>query len=106
VAFLPEELAGAEEGFCSADISAYIRKECWSELTWVLELPPNDTVPLVKFQRKITMALNPFGVICVFMGQRTLSRTKQKPTWIHGCFRRWANGNGFFEVGISTITVT
>ena len=45
VALLPEELAGTEEGLR------------------VLELPPDDGVPLVQLQWKVTVAVNPFCVV-------------------------------------------
>lgn len=45
--------------------SSVARKQIrtYIELTRVLELPTDYTVPLVKFQRKITMTSNPFSVI-------------------------------------------
>ena len=45
VAFLPEELARAEE---------------W---LWVFEFPTNNAVPLVEFEWEVAMTSNPFGVV-------------------------------------------
>ena len=43
VAFLPEELAGSEEGL------------------GLLELPAHDVAPLVELEREIAVRLNPLG---------------------------------------------
>lgn len=45
VAFLPEELARAEE---------------W---LWVFEFPTNNAVPLVEFEWEVAMTSDPFGVV-------------------------------------------
>lgn len=50
VAFLPEELAGAEEGL------------------WVLEFPADDGVPLVEFEGEVAVGADPFGVVGVHDG--------------------------------------
>lgn len=50
VAFLPEKLAGTEEGLR------------------MLEFPADDRVPLVKFERKIAVGTDPFGVVGVHDG--------------------------------------
>lgn len=50
VAFLPEELAGAEEGL------------------WVLEFPADNRVPLVELKGKIAVGADPFSVIGVHDG--------------------------------------
>ncbi|KAJ8073830.1 hypothetical protein PM082_012108 [Marasmius tenuissimus] len=63
VAFLPEEFS------------------CTEERLGVLEFPTDDAVPLVEFQREITMTLDPFGVVGV-----------------HGRFRSRTDGDGFLEV--------
>lgn len=67
VAFLPEELASAEEGLR------------------VLEFPTDDRVPLVKFEREITVGADPFGVVRV-----------------HDSFRSGTDRNVFFEFGAAT----
>lgn len=45
VALLPQELASTEERL------------------WVLELPTDDAVPLIELQWKVTVALNPLGIV-------------------------------------------
>lgn len=50
VAFLPEELAGAEEGL------------------WVLEFPADDGVPLVELEGEVAVGADPFGVVGVHDG--------------------------------------
>lgn len=67
VAFLPEELACAKEGLR------------------VLELPADDRVPLVQFEREIAMGTDPFGVVGV-----------------HGSFGGGTDCNRLFEVGLTT----
>lgn len=64
VALLPEELSGSEKRL------------------GVLELPPNNRVPLVQLQRQVTMASDPFGVVRV-----------------HNSFRRGTDGNLSLERG-------
>lgn len=66
VTLLPQVLAGAKEGFCGARISeSELCQEQW-RLTRVLKFPSDDAVPLIEFQRKIAMALDPFGVVWLY----------------------------------------
>lgn len=65
VTFLPEELSGSEERLYRTKsvlgLEIKLHKE-W-ERTGVLELPSNDRVPLVQSERKISMTLDPLGVV-------------------------------------------
>jgi hypothetical protein len=55
--------------------------------TRIFELPPDDAVPLVEFQRKVTMTSNPFCVVLsddqqgekLFESMRTYMDTSQSP---------------------------
>jgi len=66
VAFLPEELASAEERL------------------GIFELPTDNRVPLVEFERKIAVRTDPFGII-----------------WVHSSLGCRANSDRFFEVGLT-----
>jgi len=67
MAFLPEEFTGTQERL------------------GVFEFPTDDRVPLVEFEREVTVGFDPFGVVRV-----------------HDGFRGGTNSNGFFEVGFSS----
>ena len=66
MAFLPKELSGSNEG------------------SGVLELPSDDVGPLIQFQGKVSMTLDPIGVC-----------------WIHDGLAGRTNGNWFSEVALS-----
>lgn len=70
MAFLPQELASAEERFYGGEILTETLNLRSVELTGVLKLPSNDAVPLVKLQRKIAVALDPLGVIYAYAGKK------------------------------------
>ena len=43
-------------------MNAQQKDECTR--TRILEFPPDDAVPLIQLERKITMALDPLGIVC------------------------------------------
>ena len=61
------------------------------------EFPPNNAVPLVQFQRKISVALDPLCVILVVVSERQ-TEVEISLTRIHGGFRRRTDRDGFFEI--------
>jgi hypothetical protein len=63
MAFLPEEFSGSDE---------------WS---WMLELPSDDIGPLIEFEGKVSVALDPVGI-----------------SWIHDGLTGWPDGNWFSKV--------
>lgn len=59
---------------------------CTNERLGVLELPSYNAIPLIQFERKISMTFDPFSVV-----------------WIHGSFRGGTDGDGLLQIGVSTV---
>jgi hypothetical protein len=72
-----------------------------NRLTWTLEFPSNNAVPLIQLQRQVSMTLDPFRIICCVLVAVSLGAVVSL-TRVHGGLGRRANGDVFLEFGLTT----